>query len=572
MSILTREIFASAASSPHCLTVGTVADPVRLTWREVHEQAKRMAGGLAARGIGRHGSVAVLAADAADVAPLAQAIWLRRAALTMLQQPTPRADLAVWLDDTVRAIRMIRADVVVVGEPFLMALDHLAAHDLAVCTVESLRGAEPIEPDDADEADIAMRQLTSGSTGIPKAVEISHGNLAANTVAMCAGLDIDIDRDVLVSWLPLSHDMGMIGFLCFPMQLALEAVVVTSDQFLRRPIVWAELISRHRATITSGPNFAYSMLARVLERADPAAIDLSSLRVAGNGAEPIDHRDLKNFAAVGARFGLRPSAPMPIYGLAEATLAVSFGAHDDPPIFDTVSRQAVSRAQRAQPVPDDSEDAQHIVCLGFPLTGMDVRIIRDGTVQGPSEIGAIELRGPAVAGSYLTVDGVVPLARHDGWFDSGDLGYLDEEGRIYVCGRTKDLIVLAGKNLYPHDIERAAETVDGVRKGCVIALRVDAEREGFAVLAEVHNADDEDVRLRISRDITARVNHQVGHAPREVRLFPAGTLPKTSSGKLRRNSARELLPQGTRGADTTEVTSKVTDTEPAALIESGKPG
>ena len=520
MSIFTREVFASAASSPHGLNVGTVADPVRLSWREVHEQAKRMAGCLAARGIGRHGSVAVLAADAADVAPLAQAIWMRRAALTMLQQPTPRADLAVWLADTVRAIRMIRADVVVVGEPFLMALDHLAAHDVAVCTVESLRGARPIEPEDADEADIALRQLTSGSTAIPKAVEISHGNLAANTVAMSAGVDIDIDRDVVLSWLPLSHDMGMIGFICFPMQLGLEAVVVTSDQFLRRPIVWAELISRHRATITSGPNFAYSLLARVLERADPDAIDLSSLRVAINGAEPLDHRDVKNFAAVGARFGLRPSAPMPSYGLAEATLAVSFGAHDDPPIVDTVSRRAVSGAHRAQPVPDDSEDAQHIVCLGFPLTGMDVRITRDATVQGPREIGAIELRGPAVAGRYLTVDGVVPLARHDGWFDTGDLGYLDEEGRIYVCGRTKDLIVVAGNNLYPDDIERAAATVDGVRKGCVIALRVDAEREGFAVLAEVHNADEEDVRLRISRDITARVNRHVGHTPCEVRLFP----------------------------------------------------
>jgi fatty-acyl-CoA synthase len=547
MSIFTREIIASAASSPRYLTVGTVADPVRLTWREVHEQAKRMAGGLADRGVGRRGSVAVLAADAGDVAPLTQAIWLRRAALTMLQQPTPRADLAVWLGDTVRAIRMIRADVVVVGEPFLMALDHLAAHKLPVCTVESLRGAEPIEPEDADEADVAMRQLTSGSTGIPKAVEISHGNLAATTEAMSAGVDIDVDRDVLVSWLPLSHDMGMIGFLCFPMQLALEAVVVTPDQFLRRPIVWAELISRHRATITSGPNFAYSVLARVLERGNPDAIDLSSLRVACNGAEPLDHRDLKNFTRVGARFGLRPSAPMPSYGLAEATLAVSFDAHDDPPIVDTVSRQAVSRAQRAQPVPDDSDDVQHIVCLGFPLTGTDVRITRDGTVQGPREIGAIELRGPTIADRYLTVDGVVPLAGNDGWFNSGDLGYLDAQGRIYVCGRTKDLIIVAGMNLYPHDIERAAENVEGVRKGCVVALRVDAEREGFAVLAEVPNADDEDVRLRISRDITARVNRRVGHAPRDVRLLPPGTLPKTTSGKLRRNCARELLNQRTRG-------------------------
>jgi fatty-acyl-CoA synthase len=541
MSILTREIIASAASSLHYLNVGTVADPVRLTWREVHERAKRMAGGLADRGVGRHGSVAVLAADAGDVAPLTQAIWLRRAALTMLQQPTPRADLAVWLDDTVRAIRMIRADLVVIGEPFLMALDHLAAQNLAICTVGALRRAQPIEPNDADESDIAMRQLTSGSTGIPKAVEISHGNIAASTEAICTGLGVDVDRDVGLSWLPLSHDMGMIGLLCVPMQVGLEAVVVTPDQFLRRPIMWAELITRHRATITSGPNFAYSMLARVLDRADPAAIDLSSLRVAINGAEPIDHRDLKNFAAVGARFGLRPSAVMPVYGLAEATLAVSFDAHDGPPIFDSVSRDAVVADHYARPMPQYSEVAQQMVCVGVPVKGMDVRIVREGVVKGPREIGAIELRGPTVAGGYLTMDGVIPLARHDGWFDSGDLGYLDEEGRLYVCGRSKDLIIVAGMNLYPHDIERAAENVDGVRKGCVIALRVDAEREGFAVLAEVHHADEEDVRLRISRDITARINRRVGHAPREVRLFPPGTLPKTPSGKLRRTSARELL-------------------------------
>lgn len=541
MSILTRDIFAAAASSPYGLTVGTLADPVRLTWRDIHRQARAIAGGLAARGVGRHGSVAVLAAGAADVAPVAQAIWMRGAALTMLQQPTPRVDLTVWLDDTVRAVLMVRADVVVVGEPFLAALDHLAAHGLAVCTIEALRGAEPIEPEDTDEADIAMRQLTSGSTGAPKAVQISHGNIAANAFALCTVLDIQTGTDVFLSWLPLSHDMGMIAFVCLPMQLGAEAVVVTPEQFLRRPISWAELISRHRATLTAGPNFAYSVLGRVLQRADPTDIDLSSLRVAVNGAEPIDHRDVADFIGVGARFGLKPGALAPAYGLAETTLVVSVAAPNDRPIVDSVSRPAVAQAHRAQPVADDAADAQHVVCLGFPVTDMAVRITRDGTVLGHRAIGTIELRGPAVARSYLTVDGVVPLARDDGWFDSGDLGYLDEHGRLYVCGRTKDLIVLAGKNLYPQDIERAAENVDGVRKGCVIALRLDAQREGFAVLAEVHNADQEDARLRISRDITARVNRHVGHAPREVRLFPAGTLPKTPSGKLRRNTARELL-------------------------------
>jgi fatty-acyl-CoA synthase len=543
VSVLTREISAAARFSPRHLTAGTVDDPVQLTWREVHEQAKRMAGGLAARGIGRQGSVAVLTTDAADVAQLAQAAWLSRAAVTMLQQPTPRTDLEVWLADTVRATLLIKADVVVIGEQFLSALDPLASEGLVVCTVESLRRADPIDldiPGQPAESDIALRQLTSGSTGAPKAVEISHGNLVANAIALRDSLELDIDTDVMASWLPLSHDMGMVIFVCLSMQLGIETVVIPPEQFLKRPLVWAELISKHHATITAGPNFAYSVLARVLERADPGCIDLSSLRIALNGAEPIHHRDMASFTAVGARFGLRPTALVPAYGLAEATLAVSLASAHDQAIIDHISRLALAEAHRAQPIHTDAPDAQHVVCVGEPVTGLELRISRNGTALAPRQIGAIELRGPMIAENYLTSDGVVPLATN-GWFDSGDLGYLDEEGRLYVCGRTKDLIVLAGRNLYPHDIERAAEGVDGVRKGCVIALRVDADREGFAVLAEVRDPND-DARARISREIAARVSSQVGHRPHDILLFPAGALPKTPSGKLRRSSARELLP------------------------------
>ncbi len=544
MSILTRGIRTAAETSSKGLTTGIGTDAARLTWGEVSEQAHRLAGGLTAQGVGRHGSVAALASDAIEVASLAQASWLRRAALTMLQQPTPRVDPSVWVADTIRAINMIGADVVVIGEAYLAAAELLSAHNVTVYRVASLAESAPIDPTDIDEAeetDIAMRQLTSGSTGEPKAVEISHSNLAAHTVALYEAIDTDVDTDIMATWVPLSHDMGMIAFVCFPMQLGIETACITPEQFLRRPLAWAELIHTHRANITAGPNFSYSVLARHLQRAEPGQIDLSSLRLAAFGAEPLNHRDIANFTEAGARFGLRPSVPTSAYGIAEATLTVSMGAPHDPPIIDAVSRTALAETGYAEPVPADSADAQHIVCLGFPAKGMEVRVVRDRKALGPRETGPIEFRGPVVAEHYLTTDGVVRLAGQDGWFDTGDLGYFDEEGRIYVCGRTKDLIVLAGLNLHPHDIERAAENVDGVRKGCVIAVRIDADREGFAVLAEVSAANDEEACLRIRRDITAQVNRHVGHAPRDVRLYPPGTLPKTASGKLRRKTAYESL-------------------------------
>jgi fatty-acyl-CoA synthase len=230
--------------------------------------------------------------------------------------------------------------------------------------------------------------------------------------------------------------------------------------------------------------------------------------------------------------------------LAEATLVVSFGPPDIPPVVDRVSRDGIAK-HVAVPVPDADHDqiSNDIVCVGLPVDGMEVRIERAGVPCRPREIGAVEIRGPAVASHYLTEDGSVAIADADGWFGTGDLGYLDESRHLYVCGRSKDIIIIGGRNLYPNDIERAAASVEGVRSGCVIAVRIDAgiEREGFAVLAEVHQLDDEDERARLSQEITARVHSQIGHTPREVRLFCAGALPKTPSGKPRRSDARELL-------------------------------
>ena len=187
-----------------------------------------------------------------------------------------------------------------------------------------LRTGPAIEPLHPDESAIAMYQLTSGSTGTPKAVEITHANLMANSVALLTALGGDTTTEVMVSWLPLSHDMGMVGFLTLPMQFGIELVAFTPEGFLRRPALWPDLITRYRGTITSGPNFAYALLASRLERAEPDRFDLSTLRVAINGAEPIDAHDTSRLAQAGARFGLPPGAITPAYGMAEATLAIAF--------------------------------------------------------------------------------------------------------------------------------------------------------------------------------------------------------------------------------------------------------
>lgn len=541
MSRLTEQMYASAATSPRGMVTGTFEDPVRRTWAQVHAEARRMAGALEALGIVPGTSIAVLAGDPADVAPLAQAIWMRGASLTMLAQPTPRTDLVTWLADTQRAAGTIRAALTVVGAPFTDAAEPLDAAGQDVVLLDELRDGPAAEPLHPGEWAVAMYQLTSGSTGTPKAVELTHANIAANSTALFAATDGDADTDVMVSWLPLSHDMGMLAFLTLPMQYGVELVAARPEEFLRRPAVWADLIQRHRGTVTSGPNFAYALLALTLERADAGRFDLSSLRVAINGAEPIDARDTDRLAEAGARFGLSAGAITPAYGMAEATLAIT---------FDKSARVVVDRISRADlqerglATPDDGADACGVVSVGRPVVGMEVRVVDDHARSRPvRHVGSIEVRGLAVSSGYLTEHGWREGAIRDGWLHTGDLGYFDEHGRLYVCGRTKDVIVIAGKNVYPTDVERAACTVPGVRAGNAVAVRIDAgeHREGFAVLAESKLASDPAEAERIQAEIALIVHRAVGHHARAVLVLPPGSVPKTGSGKLQRRRAAELF-------------------------------
>ncbi|MFD1148401.1 fatty acyl-AMP ligase [Saccharothrix hoggarensis] len=528
------------------MTTGEPNAPTRRSWAEVHEQATRMAGALVAGGVARGESIAVLAGDPAAIAPAVQAVWLAGGSTTMLHQPTARTDLAEWAGDTLRVLTMIGAKLVLLGAPFDALADVLEQNGVAYRKLDDLTGEPLGAPVDVDEDMPALLQLTSGSTADPKAVRITHGNLWSNAKAMEVAAELDPETDRMVSWLPLFHDMGMVGFLTVPMLFGIDLVKVTPPDFLGRPTLWPDLISRYRGTITAAPNFAYAIAARRMRGVDDGTFDLSTLRIALNGAEPIDPAAVKSFTDEGARFGLRPECVLCAYGMAETTLGVAFA-----PVFtglsvDVVDPEELEGGRRAVPVPGDSPNARAFPLLGPPLPGLEVQVVDEsGAVRGEREVGQLRVRGEAVTPGYLTVNGPLATQDADGWLDTGDEGYV-VDGQVVVCGRRKDVIIMGGRNIYPTDIERAASAVEGVRAGNAVAVRLDAgtRRERFAVVVESKLAGEDDAVRALSKEISARVVDAVGLRPYSVVVLKPGSLPKTPSGKLRRAAAASLVPTG----------------------------
>ena len=543
MSRFTETMFANAQWSSKGMVTGEPDSPVRHSWMEVHERARRIAGGLAAAGVGHGDAVAVLAGAPVEIAPTAQGIWMRGASLTMLHQPTPRTDLQRWAEETTGVIKMIDARAVVVSEPFMAAAPVLCQLGMHVLTIPELLESPPIDPVHAADDDLAFMQLTSGSTGSPKAVCITHANFVANAEAMFAGANVDPDSDVIVSWLPCFHDMGMTGYLTVPMYYGVDLVKITPMDFLRDTLLWARLIDKYKGTMTAAPNFAYNLFAKRLRRqATPGQFDLSSLRWVLSGAEQVDPADVEDLCEAGAPFGLKREAIVPAYGMAESTVAVSFTEEGTGMDVDEVDADLLSMLHRA--VPATRGHTRRLVCLGKPLEGIEARIVdEDGALVSSRCVGVIQVRGESVAHGYTTVAGFVPAQDEQGWYDTGDLGYLTESGSLVVCGRVKDVIIMAGRNIYPTDIERAAARVAGVRPGCAVAVRLDVgqPRETFAVAVESQDYQDHDAVRRIAHQVAHEVFAEVNVRPRNVVVLEPGMIPKTPSGKLRRAHALALV-------------------------------
>lgn len=543
MSRFTETMYANAQTSTKGFNTGEPHAPIRHSWAQVHERGRRIAGGLALAGVGPKDAVAMLAGAPVEIAPAAQGIWMRGASVTMLHQPTPRTDLVRWAEETTAVIDMIAAKAVVISDPFMPAASVLSDLGMTVLTVESLLSADPIDPIDTDDDDIALMQLTSGSTGSPKAVQITHANIVANANAMTAGCKFDIDTDVIVSWMPCFHDMGMTGYLTVPMYFGAELVKVTPMDFLSDILLWPRLIDKYKGTMTAAPNFAYNLLARRLRRqAAPGEFDLSSLRWALSGAEQVDPLDVEELCDAGAPFGLKPEAVVPAYGMAETTVAVSFSECGKGMVVDEVDADLLAVLHRA--IPAVKGNTRRLVTLGRPLDGLELRIVGDDGAELPTRgVGVIEVRGEPVTKGYTTVAGFIAAQNDRGWYDTGDIGYLTELGDVVVCGRLKDVIIMAGRNIYPTDIERAAGRVEGVRPGCAVAVRLDAgrSRESFAVAVECKEFDDDVHVRRVERQVAHEVFAEVDVRPRNVVVLQPGTIPKTPSGKLRRAHALLLV-------------------------------
>jgi len=408
---------------------------------------------------------------------------------------------------------------------------------------------------------LAFLQYTSGSTGRPKGVALTHGNLVANIHAI--GQACRISRaDTVVSWLPLYHDMGLIGALLFAIYWRTPLVLMAPTTFLLRPRRWLEAITRHKGTLSPAPNFAYALCARRVRPDDRAGLDLSSWRLALNGAEPVNLRTLIDFERAFAPVGFNRQAFLPVYGLAEVSLAATFPTPGAPLKYQVVDRDALADgravdAPAADVDPVKRKNSMAIVCVGRAIPGHEARVV-DGELRpvGDREVGHVVVRGPSVMQGYYGDQQATAEALRGGWLWTGDLGYI-ADGELYVTGRAKDLIIVRGKNHYAEDLERVAERVPGVRQGATCAFAVyDDERAADRVVLVCETkvpADDATARAALVEAVKARVGEDCGVALDEVALVPAGAIPKTSSGKRQRSLCRELYVAGEldrRGAKT----------------------
>lgn len=533
------------------------------SFHEIDAEATRRGAHLAAKGVEKGDRVAIIVPDPDEfVLSFLGAIYAGGVPVPMYPQLSFK-NVETYHDTVSHIVNASKAKLLLTTQATRQFVDPVlprTPHVREVTTVDQLAGPAPGVLDvKLSPEDLCFLQFTSGSTSHPKGVMVTHGNLSANSEAfMIHGLGKDSSVDKGVSWLPLFHDMGLIGFVIGPLFTDIPCVFLPTASFVRAPRVWLDSIHKHRGTITYAPNFAYQLVAKRLKDKELAGLDLSCLRIAGCGAEPIQARTLREFAERLAPAGFDPNAFLPSYGMAEATLAITFTKHGTGFSTDTVDSHSLTtgRAEPKSPVGGDDATVQDLVCCGRSFPGHEIAIVDEsGNHLGDRQVGQIITRGPSICAGYYEEPELTSLSFRgtgaDRWLYTGDLGYL-ADGQVYICGRLKDIIIIRGRNFYPSDIEWVVSELPGVRRGNVVAFGVTVDSQGrhvddgtgeehLVVCAEAFQSDAAHLAAEINRTVTDKIGLSVW----KVEIVPQGSLPRTSSGKPQRRKTKQMFVDGT---------------------------
>jgi fatty-acyl-CoA synthase len=537
---------------------GPTASEAAFSFTAVERISARFGGALQALGL-RKGDRVALILPTNDDFVLCFLGSIRAGAVPVpIYPPMALSQLQTYLDNTRHIVAKSGARVLVTTARIKRLLGTVQASCPALEQVVAIEGiresTEPLKPEKIGLDDTALLQFTSGSTSRPKGVALTHANLAANVrCIMVDGLRVT-PEDVGVSWLPLYHDMGLIGFVVAPLFHRVPVVHLPALLFLKRPVSWFQALARHGGTAAFAPNFAYALCVKRIKPSELEGLDLSRWRIAGCGAEPIRPETLEAFASAFASTGFRKEALLPSYGMAESTLAVAFSemgagvrsiAVDGPTLWETGEAKVVA---------EEDDRAVRLVSCGrqFPEHEIAVFDPDDGASEKPlpeRTVGEIRLTGPSVMRGYWEDTEQTRESFAGRFLRTGDLGFL-HEGHVYICGRSKEVVIINGRNYYPHDMEWEASKVSGVRKGNVVAFGardpsgMERDRERVVVAFEVQEPERLAQPSGLVGEVRKAVQEGMGLTLDDVVALPPGALPKTSSGKLQRARTRELYETG----------------------------
>ncbi|MGB8505012.1 AMP-binding protein, partial [Mycobacterium sp.] len=535
----------------HVRILDEIASPDDLTYGALRQEAAAVAAGLLACDVMPGDTVAIMLPTSRAYFVTFLGVLLAGAVPVPIYPPARPSQLPDHLRRHIGILANAGA-VLLVTVPLAVPLGHLLRSNVDslrdVVVPESLTGATSGALPRSRSVDLALVQYTSGSTGQPKGVALTHANLLANIRAMGQATAVS-GADTFVSWLPLYHDMGLIGAWLGCLYFGIPLVVMAPQMFLTRPSRWLWAIHANHGTISAGPNFAYELCLSKVGDDELEGLDLSSWRLAFNGAEPVSPTTIERFIKRYAAYGLRRDAIAPVYGLAESSVGLAFPLLGRGPLIDRIDRNTFVRSGRADPANAGQRDALRFVACGQPLPGHEIRIIdATGNELGDRREGRIEFRGPSATAGYFRNPEATRSLFHDDWLDTGDLGYM-ADADLYVTGRIKDLIIRAGRNLHPEELEEVVGNLAGVRKGCVAVFGCPDPAGGperLVVMAETRATGDETLAALRSEIVSTTVD-LLGVAADDVVLAPPRTVPKTSSGKIRRAASREIYEEGRIG-------------------------